>query len=219
MARFWKVERSGWKVAHAIAAGKLRTIDLGRLHSAAGNPTVPVADSGIRSQHTLQGRLFGLMAGFGFDGEVVHRLHARRRGHIDLFSYAGPLLKSLRRYRFPQMDVEVVETGERIRGAWVFLFNLPRYGGGLPVAPEVRGDDGWLDLIVMERGGRFHFLRDFTSILRGLRGRLRDVHHRLVKAVRISAEQPVRVQTDGDPAGFLPATVEVVPAALTLVVP
>ena len=115
--------------------------------------------------------------------------------------------------------MEVIETGERLRGAFVYVFNLPRYGGGLPIAPEARGNDGQLDLVVFERPGRFHLLRYFSSILRGIRDRLRDVHHRLVKAVRLSSAQPVRAQTDGDPAGTLPATVEVVPAALTLVVP
>jgi diacylglycerol kinase family enzyme len=169
--------------------------------------------------NTPAGRLFCLMAGFGFDAEVVWRTHQKRRGHINLFSYAWPFMESLRRYRFPMIDVEIVETGERLRGALVYVFNLPRYGGGLPIAPEARGDDGWLDLIVFERRGLLHLFRYFTMVLSGRRHRLRDVQHRLVRSVRVWSNGPVHAQTDGDPAGALPATVQVVPAALTLVVP
>jgi diacylglycerol kinase family enzyme len=202
MARTWHIERSGHRVADTIAAGRVRTLDMARLR-----------------RHESPDRLFTLMAGIGFDGDVVRRTHAKRRGHINLFSYAWPFVQAVSRYRFPFLDIEVVETGERLRGANVFVFNLPRYGGGLSIAPEARGDDGVLDLLVFEKRGLFHFFRYLTSIIRGLRHRLRDVQHRLIRGVRLWSESAVPVQTDGDPAGFLPIEIQVVPSALSLVVP
>jgi diacylglycerol kinase family enzyme len=204
VARFWRIERSGHKLAEIIAAGTCRLLDLARVHSNAMNPT--------------DGRLFCLMAGAGFDAEVVHRLHRRRYGHIDQFTYAWPILQTLRRYRYPSVDVET-DTGERLRGSLVLVFNLPRYAAGLPVAPDARGDDGLLNLCVFERGGIVNLARYLLNILRGRREKTRDLHRRLVRRVRLSAAHSVRLQTDGDPAGCLPATIEVVPGALSLLVP
>ena len=50
-------------------------------------------------------RLFLLMAGCGFDADVVHRLHATRRGHIRHSSYIQPILASIRRYEYPELKV------------------------------------------------------------------------------------------------------------------
>ena len=45
-----------------------------------------------------------------------------------------------------------------------------------------------------------------------------DYQYRTARRVRLRSEQPVPVQADGDPAGVLPVSVEVVPGALSLVV-
>jgi diacylglycerol kinase family enzyme len=201
VARFLHIERSGAKLAQIIAGGAYRRLDLARADSAAGS------------------RLFCLMAGAGFDAEVVHKVHLRRHGHIDKSTYVWPVIQTLRRYRYPMIDVEVPETGERLRGAQVFVFNLPKYALDMPIAPEARGNDGYLNLCVFERPGFANLFRYFTSILRGRRNKIRDFHHRRVRRVRLTAGAPVRLQTDGDPAGGLPVTIAVVPAALTLVVP
>jgi diacylglycerol kinase family enzyme len=201
VARFLRLERSGQKLAQMIAGGAYRQLDLARV------------DSGTA------GRMFCLMAGAGFDAEVVHRVHRRRHGNIDKSTYVWPIIQTLRRYPYPMIDVEVLDRGERLRGALVLVFNLPQYAMGLPVAPEARGNDGWLNLCVFERPGIANLFRYVTSLLRGRRDKLRDFHHRFVRRVRLSAGHTVRLQTDGDPAGCLPVTIEVVPAALTLIVP
>ena len=203
VARFLKVDRSGEKLAEIIAAGAYRRLDLARAQLGG----------------TGMSRVFCLMAGAGFDADVVHRLHRRRHGHIDKASYVWPIIQALRRYAYPLMDVEDLDSGERFRGAQVFVFNLPQYAAGLPLAPEARGNDGWLNLCVFERPGLANLFRYVTSVLRGRRDKIRDFHHRFVRRVRLSAAQPVRLQTDGDPAGSLPVTIDVIPAALTLVVP
>src|SRR5207248_394389 len=77
-------------------------------------------------------RWFCLVAGAGFDAEVVHRVHSRRHGHIDRWTYVWPFVQALRRYRYPPVNVEVLDTGERFRGVLVFLLNRPGRGGKFP---------------------------------------------------------------------------------------
>jgi len=197
VARYCGITRSGRQVADMIATGCLHRVDLARAN----------------------GRLFALMASAGLDAEVVHRVHRRRRGHINHLTYALPLVQALQKYPFPVMDIEIEETGERLRGAMAFVFNLPRYALNLPLAARARPDDGLLDLCVFERPGLWNLARYVLAIFRGRHERLPDYQHRRVRRVRLSQTQPTPLQTDGDPAGCLPAVIEVVPAAMTLVIP
>ena len=48
---------------------------------------------------------------------------------------------------------------------------------------------------------------------------LADVQVARVRTVRIESKVPVPVQCDGDPAGFTPAEISVLPGALTVLVP
>jgi diacylglycerol kinase (ATP) len=198
VAGYWGVRRrSGIRLARLIAAGFVRILDLG----------------------AANGRLFCLMASAGLDAEVVARLHRHRRGHVNHFSYASPLVRTLYRYRSPPIDVEILDTGERLRGSMVVVFNLPKYALGLPLAPDATAEDGWLDVCVLERPGVVNLLRYATAAVRHQLGELPDVHRRRVRAVRLSAVEPVPLQADGDPAGMLPRTIRVVPASMRLVLP
>jgi diacylglycerol kinase (ATP) len=197
VARWCGVACNPQALAEIVATGQLRQIDVARANE----------------------RTFCLMAGAGFDAAVVHRVHARRRGHITRFTYALPIVQLLQDYRYPPIDVEVIDTGEKLRGSMVFVFNVPRYGLGLPIAAGALADDGLLDAYVFERPGWWALAGYTLAILRGRHLRRPDVHHRRAKGFRLSSSEPVPLQTDGDPAGWLPATVEVLPRKLTLMVP
>jgi YegS/Rv2252/BmrU family lipid kinase len=197
MARHFRLSRSAARLAEAVARAPGRCLDLARIN----------------------GRFFSLMAGVGIDAQVVHDVHRERRGHINKLNYVLPALRALRSWSYPTVEVVIEETGEVLHGATVFLFNLPLYGLGLPIAPGARADDGLLDLVVFERPGFVNLLRYLRAILNRTHEKLPDVRCRRVKGVRLSSEHPVPVQTDGDPAGMLPVLIEVAPAALRLLLP
>jgi diacylglycerol kinase family enzyme len=197
VARYCGLGRDGRRLACVVAEGRYRRFDLASVHA----------------------RRFSLMAGAGFDAEVVRRVHAGRRGHVNKLSYVWPALQTARNYDFPAIEVEIEDTGERLCGASVFVFNLPQYALRLPLGREARPADGLLDLCVFSKPGLTNLVRYAGHVSFGRQGSLTDYHHRQVRKVRLISNGEVALQTDGDPAGSLPAVIEAVPMALTLVLP
>ena len=167
------------------------------------------------------GRLFSLMAGCGFDAEVVRRVHAVRTGHISRASYAMPILQSIGSYDFPEIRIQWPEFDavEPAVASWLFAFNLPCYGGGLRIAPQADGSDGLLDVCCMRRGHLWPGLWYAAALLARQHRRLADFSARRATRVRISSDGEVPYQLDGDPGGTLPLDIRIVPGRLTLLVP
>ncbi|MFW5692879.1 MAG: diacylglycerol/lipid kinase family protein [Thermoguttaceae bacterium] len=173
------------------------------------------------------GRLFLLMAGCGFDAHVVRQVHARRTGHIRSRHYFKPILHSMRTYKYPSIEFagEAVEPSPGAEATvsdaarWLFVFNMPCYGGGLRIAPQADPSDEKLDVCEFRRGGFLHGIRYAGGILLGRHQRMRDVVVQRVRRLTISSNAEVPYQLDGDPGGVLPLEIESVPQRLTLVVP
>jgi diacylglycerol kinase (ATP) len=174
-----------------------------------------------------------LMAGFGFDADVVSRHHASRLGRSGQLrtthrvAYVEPVLRSSFAYRFPTLTLTaegVDGTSETLVGTTALVFNLPRYALGLPFAPAARGDDGWLDLVIFRDPGPFRALHYLWLVVRGLHLDRPGIIHRRIRRVSIEASGVVPVQLDGDPGGLVvpgegPRIIEVLPRAVDVLVP
>jgi diacylglycerol kinase family enzyme len=183
------------------------------------------------------GRIFLVMVGCGFDAETVHCLHLHRTGHVTSASYFNPIMASIRHYDYPELRVYWMKDGiaessvpcdqepghppETSSGGvrWLFAFNLPCYGAGLQIAPEADGSDGLLDVCTFRQGGLWHGLYYTAAVLTGTHRWLADFARRRVGRLLVTSDSKVPYQLDGDPGGFLPVEIEVLPKRLTLVVP
>ena len=194
-------------------------------------------------------RIFLLMASAGFDADVVHRVHAGRRGHIPGRSaYFAPILRAARDYPFPEIRVTwdppnakeqasrgreppdlAIDHGGQSGGSrprlaqaavrWFFCFNLPCYGGGLQIARRCSGDDGLLDVCTFDGGGLWRGLQLAAALKLGCQGRLAHWRQFGVRRLRLESDQPVPYQLDGDPGGHLPLDLEILPGRLCLLIP
>ena len=180
------------------------------------------------------GRLFTLMAGCGFDADVVRRLHSDRRGNIHHFSYIKPILDAIRNYEYPELRVRYapVETRaadsspgnegdqltEELTARWVFIINVPRYAGGLNLAPGASGDDGLLDVCTFREGSLWNGLVYLGGVLLGQHESMQDFCHIRTRRLVIESQPEAPFQLDGDPGGVLPVEIRVVPRRLTMLV-
>jgi diacylglycerol kinase (ATP) len=182
----------------------------------------------------LNGRRFTLMVSAGFDADVIHRVHARRQGNIRKSNYIQPILETLRTYRYPELRVAVDGESPPARGRLgrrrakvspgtlfgrlVIVANLPEYALGLPIAgmPPM-ATDSWICVYSNGRRDSKCFVTSITWHSGGTKSSTTSGSR--VRAVRIDSELPVPLQCDGDPAGWTPADVSMLPGALTLLVP
>ena len=214
LAKQYRLPSRPAKLADMIETGVVRTFDAGL----------------VRSGGTE--RLFLVMASCGFDADIVNGVHAHREeryrqghtkgAHISYFSYITPIVNSMLRYKFPKMTVECLDESNLVLPdiRWAFLFNINRYAWGLPLAPFAKETDGKLDHTLF-RGGTF-----FHGIVYTVLAQCFSLHRFLPTATlgqrtryRITSDEPVPFQLDGDPAGELPLEMEIVPNRFAFFVP
>ncbi len=200
LARYLELGSSPEDICRTVADGRLVRLDVGKAN----------------------GRLFLLMLGCGFDAEVVRRVHGRRKGHIRSRNYFKPILDTACSYRYPELHLHYDDDdmkSPRPAVRWLFAFNLPCYGGRLPLAPQAVGTDGQLDICAFRRGSLLSGLRYAAAVYLRRHQRMADCTTARVRRVRITSDAEVPYQLDGDPGGFLPVEVEVVPQRLAILVP
>ncbi len=163
-------------------------------------------------------RGFLVVGGIGFDADVVRRLTKLRNGHITHLTYADPLWRTFWQHRFPHVHVVGDDLDWEGRGM-IFLGNIWRYSLGLPVVRDAIWDDGWLDVLILPCRTRVDLIGHSIRALLWRHIEHPSVVYRRVRRVRISSDEEVPVQFDGDNAGFLPVEVEIDPLAVALRVP
>jgi YegS/Rv2252/BmrU family lipid kinase len=165
---------------------------------------------------TVAGRCYLNVAGAGFDSEVNRVANQRLGWAGNRPRYVGAVLAELVVGRTAAFELVLDGRPVPMAGWLVAVANGPSYGGGMRVAPQASLDDGLLDVVVIQEIGKLEFLRTFPKVFSG-----RHVDHPAVtvhRAARVDldADRPLAVYADGEPAGTLPATFEVRPAAITV---
>lgn len=166
------------------------------------------------------GHSFVLMAGAGIDALTVRHVdpRAKRRYREVAFVAAGL------RYGFAERQpVFVVRAnGREHHATFVIAANSRYYAGRLSIARAADPTDGLLDLVVFTGTDRPGLAVFWLGIPSGLHLRGRNVEYiRASEAdlVPLDDRDTIWLQTDGEPAGRLPAKVKVRPRALEVLVP
>lgn len=165
------------------------------------------------------GGLFLLVAGVGLDALVVHELDRLRSGPIHLLDYALPAGLALAQYRFQPLTVSV--DGQalcRETPALLFVGNIPEYGTGFPMLPLAKADDGRLDVCLLPCRSRRDLVRLLLLAANGEHIHAEGVFYLKARQISVESLLPVPVQVDGDPAGYTPLEVRLLPHRLEFMV-
>lgn len=194
----WDMNSVARQVSQVVSAGKIRQLDAGRANN----------------------QLFLLMAGVGFDAQVVYHLDRLRRGPIQVWDYLVPAALSL--LSPPVWPLRVSLDGQEIfpqQSGLAFVGNLSEYATGFPVIPYARADDGLLDVCVLPCRSHVDLVRLFLLAAAGEHVQSEGAVYQRGKHVEIDSPGRVMVQVDGDPAGYTPVRIDLLPTKLPFIVP
>ncbi|HVT03526.1 MAG TPA: diacylglycerol kinase family protein [Thermoanaerobaculia bacterium] len=163
-------------------------------------------------------RYFLLMAGAGVDAQVIYHLSQPLKDRWGKFAYWIAASRQLGR-SLAELDVTI--DGETRRCSFALASRIRKYGGPIVVAPGAHLLHDHFEVVLFEGASTFRYLRYLLGVARGTLDGTAGVTIRRAQSVHLSCPDDVRVrlQLDGDYAGKLPATIEIVPDALTLLVP
>jgi YegS/Rv2252/BmrU family lipid kinase len=191
-----------------LKTAKVRPIDVGRV-SCVG----PSGEAVVRH--------FVNIASFGLSGVIVERVNRARLFKLFGGTFAFGFHSALAMMRFRPHPVRLHIEGsvdEIARIATVAVANGRYFGGGMKVAPDALPDDGLFDVVVLSGGNAVGDLKLlYTGEHLGRPGV--EVHQAakiVVAPVLETRRRPVFIETDGESAGRLPATFEILPWALNL---
>lgn len=98
--------------------------------------------------------------------------------------------------------------------------NLTQYGGGAIIAPGAKADDGWLEMVVLERQNAARAISRLGAWFRGTVDRIPEISTRRFRSMRVVRERAGPIQLDGEALESGPEVkVEIRPAALNIRVP
>lgn len=187
-----------------------RAVDVGRVEcvSSRGEPVT---------------RYFINIASFGMSGVIVDSVNRARIAKLFGGTFAFAFHSTIGALRYRDRPVRLIAGGlDAIRPiSTVAVANGRFFGGGMMVAPNAAVEDGLFDVIVMGGESKGKTLDGMKQLYTG--EHLNNPNVRVERAEKVVAVpvaetrgKPVLIETDGESAGRLPATFEILPKALNL---
>jgi diacylglycerol kinase (ATP) len=196
------------EAAEVVLKGKVRQIDLARVCSVDDSP----------QKGGTQSVVYACIGGVGFDSVVNRYANDRARRVHGRLAYLWGILRCLKFYR--AQPLELISDGQNFSGEVMFAVvgNNTSYGDGVKMTPRARLDDGLLDVCIVPAMSKWELLRWVPRTYRGTH----LAHPRIVyfQACSVTLRSAARLELfgDGEFLQELPATIEVIPRALRVVV-
>jgi diacylglycerol kinase (ATP) len=192
-----------------------RMVRAARLHQ----DCVPVRLAlGRLSASNLPPRYFLSMAGAGLDAKIVHLVKPAWKKLLGKVSYWIGGFSQLGR---SLDEFDVVLDGRSHRASFALFSRVKNYGGDLEIATHANLLQDDFAVVLFAGRSSFPYLKYFSGVLVKRLDGMSGVT--LTRATRVEL-RPVgavdaALQIDGETAGFVPARVEIVPDALTVLLP
>ena len=183
----------------ALVPGTIRRIDLGRVND----------------------RYFLQWAGLGLDAEVAYTMEPRTRTQrrLGALGYIVAGVVTARTMGGTRTRILIDEELIYRRTILIVISNSQLYGGKVRIATDARLDDGLLDVNIFSGSGFSSVMRAVMGVVTGLH--VYDPRHSFYQghSIEIETDKPMAIHVDGEPFGTTPMVCEVVPRALSVLIP
>lgn len=195
LARVLGISEEPEEAVETIAAGHTRAIDVGEAN----------------------GHRFLGIASAGFESEANRIANeSRLRGNL---VYAWAALRTLARWKPVRFTMRAGDERIRFTGCSVSAANSRAYGGGMFIAPAADLADGEFDIVTIGEVGKLRFLGILPKVFKGTHVEEDEVRVFRAPHLELSASRPLAVYADGEHLTDLPASLRLLPRALSVLAP
>jgi diacylglycerol kinase (ATP) len=199
--------------ARILRDGRPRLIDVGRV-------------TFTRNNGEQESRYFLGVASFGMSADVIARV---KEGGPDWLpakapkwltgrvSFGAAMLQTALRMEPIRVVVQIDDDPPRqLTVANLCVANARYFGGGMKIAPDAKLTDGRFDVITIGDLGAARILGNAPRLYVGAHLSMTGVGHTLAGKIiaRPIEDQLIEIEVDGEIAGVLPATFQILPKAL-----
>jgi YegS/Rv2252/BmrU family lipid kinase len=160
---------------------------------------------------------FVQLAGIGLDAQAVKETSVAFKRSFGPLSY---LVSAAQIASRPPPHLVVESKGAAtIEGSFVLIGNGRLYGGPFPFFKRALIDDGLLDVVVFKRIGYLDIVRYLQDVIFSSSISMSDLEYFQTKRLRVSAEEEVPVEVDGELIGNCPVEFRVQERGLRVLAP
>jgi diacylglycerol kinase (ATP) len=147
-------------------------------------------------------KYFVQLAGVGLDAQVVKETSLALKRNFGPLSYLISAAQIAAR-RPPRLYLES-ENAPTNEASFVLIGNGRRYGGPFPFFKQAQLDDGLLDVVAFKQVGYLEIIKYLQDVFFSSEIRLPEVEYFQTQRLRITSDQDVPVELDGELVGNCP---------------
>jgi len=216
LARELRLPLNPVRAARQFAHWTPRRIALGRARWKQISPGAPASESAPQERC----RYYTSVAGVGYDAYVVYKLSSWLKERLGVTGYVLEALRQWALYTFPRFTCRL--DGRERQATFAVIHRTRLYAGWLHLAPTADLFTPHLAVCSFPSRSRLRYLLYAVAVLARQHLRLQDVTlDQCTEAVCTALDSctPLYFELDGELVGALPAKFEIVPDALTVMVP
>jgi YegS/Rv2252/BmrU family lipid kinase len=166
---------------------------------------------------SANGKYFVQLGGIGLDAQAVKETTLAFKRSLGPLSYLISAVHIAARQP-PKLFIESHDAPVR-EGSFVLVGNGRLYGGPFPFFKQAIIDDGLLDVIVFKRLGFLEIIKYLHDVVFSSDIRVPEIEYFQTRQLRVSSEQDVPVELDGELSGNCPVDFQMHPQALAVLAP
>jgi len=157
------------------------------------------------------------ISGIGFDAHVAIKSNLdKQRNKSGILVYIKNVISSLMHYKSVQSKVIFDDNEINCK---LFLLSAGKgkfNGGAMMQLPYAKPDDGFLDFTLIEDISKFDVITQLPKLYKGTHITHPKISTYKTKKLRITSEEKIFLEVDGETFGHSPFEFEIIPSALTV---
>ena len=166
---------------------------------------------------SANGQYFVQLAGVGLDAQVVKETSLAFKRSFGPLSYLISAAQIAARQP-PKLFIESAHTAVE-EGSFVLIGNGRLYGGPFPFFKHAIIDDGLFDVVVFKRLGYLEIIKYLQDVVFSSDIKVPEIEYFQTQQLRITSEQDVPLELDGELAGNCPVDFRIRTKALRVLAP